>query len=209
MARCIRWRRWRPGTVRAAGRTMRSRTAGTASRRIRRRVRGRRGAGRSRWRRGFDEHRGAPDGRRRLNASSDASMAAARASVTLRLSARPDRREHDRQRPAVATRSPLDEAGVDQAVDEAHGARVGESRGLGEILRRPPGKELARATRAAVRRRSAGRRFGGVADPVGQRHVERAEDVDQVDRVTRTRVERRAGCRIVARWRGSMSESYV
>ena len=97
-------------------------------------------------------------------------------------------RQHDRQRSAVATRSPLGEAGVDQPVDESNRAGVRESCRLGEILSRATGEAWRVATRRPAPRPIPGCRFGGVADPVYQRQCERPDDIVRwasADSVTR------------------------
>ena len=91
------------------------------------------------------------------------------------------RRQHDRQRSAVTTWSPLGEAGVDQPIDESHGSGVRQSCRLGEILGRATGKALAKSDEGGRRRaRHPGHLFGGVADPVDQCKRERPDHVDEV-----------------------------
>ncbi len=90
-------------------------------------------------------------------------------------------REHDRPRPAVPPRLPLDRAGASEAINEPHGAGVSEAHRLGQVLRRATGKELFERNKRSWR--GAGHVGGGlssVTNAVGQGQRQCAEDVDQV-----------------------------
>ena len=91
------------------------------------------------------------------------------------------RREHDRERSAVATWVSLDEPGLDQTIDEAHRAGVGQSRRAGKLLGRAAAEELVeRDERGRCGSGHARGTLGRVSQRIRDRQREGTEHVDQV-----------------------------